>query len=147
MWRLILKVEIKKLHDDAVIPSYQTVEAAGFDFHAIEGLTLEVGQRALVKTGLSMALPFGYELQIRPRSGLAYKHGITVLNSPGTVDSDYRGELMVLLINHGEKAFVIEKNERIAQGVIQAVTQARFSIVDTLSETDRGAGGFGSTGV
>ena len=93
-----------------------------------------------------MALEMGYELQIRPRSGLAFKHGITVLNTPGTVDSDYRGEIMVLLINHGEEAFMIKKGERIAQGVVQAVIQASFDEVDELNETVRGAGGFGSTG-
>ena len=141
-----MKIEIKKLNPKAHIPAYQTEEAAGFDLHAIEALTLNAGERALVKTGLSMALPFGYELQIRPRSGLAFKHGITVLNSPGTVDSDYRGEIMVLLINHSNEAFKIEIDERIAQGVVQEVHQASFEIVENLSETSRGSGGFGSTG-
>ena len=141
-----INVQIKKLSSEAVVPVYQSREAAGFDFHAIEDKTLEVGERALIKTGLSMALSFGYELQIRPRSGLAFKHGLTVLNAPGTVDSDYRGEVMVLLINHGHEAYTVAKGERIAQGVIQEVTQAKFSVVDELQETDRGASGFGSTG-
>jgi len=141
-----LKLEIKKLDPRAHIPVYQTAEAAGFDLHAIESLTLAQGERALIKTGLAMALPHGYELQIRPRSGLAYKHGITVLNSPGTVDSDYRGEIMVLLINHAAESFQIQEGERIAQGVVQEVTQASFEVVDELSETQRGSGGFGSTG-
>ena len=141
-----MNLEIKRLDDRAVIPEYQTAEAAGFDLHAIESKALAVGERALIKTGLAMALPHGYELQIRPRSGLAYKHGITVLNSPGTVDSDYRGEIMVLLINHSGESFEIQEGERIAQGVVQAVIQASFNIVENLSETDRGSGGFGSTG-
>ena len=141
-----IDVQVKKLDDSAIIPQYQSVEAAGFDFHAIVDKILQPGERALIKTGLSIALSFGYELQIRPRSGLAFKHGITVLNAPGTVDSDYRGEVMVLLINHGNEPFVISKGERIAQGVIQEVIQAQFSVVDALQETDRGASGFGSTG-
>lgn len=141
-----ISIQIKKLSDDAVVPVYQSKEAAGFDFHSIEDKTLAPGDRALVKTGLSIALSFGYELQIRPRSGLAFKHGVTVLNAPGTVDSDYRGEVMVLLINHGNEAYTVAKGERIAQGVIQEVTQANFSVVDELEETDRGASGFGSTG-
>ena len=141
-----INVQVKKLDDSAMVPEYQSKEAAGFDFHAIEDKTLEPGERALIKTGLSVALSFGYELQIRPRSGLAFKHGITVLNAPGTVDSDYRGEIMVLLINHGNEAFEIAKGERIAQGVIQEVTQAKFSVVEHLDETDRGTSGFGSTG-
>jgi dUTP pyrophosphatase len=141
-----MQIAIKKLHNDAVIPAYQSHEAAGFDLHAVEDHEISPGQRALIKTGLSMALEPGYELQIRPRSGLAFKHGITVLNTPGTVDSDYRGEVMVLLINHGEEGFMIKKGERIAQGVVQAVIQASFREVDDLNETARGAGGFGSTG-
>ncbi len=141
-----MKIAIKKLHPDAHIPAYQSHEAAGFDLHSVEDHEISPGQRALVKTGLAMALEPGYELQIRPRSGLAFKHGITVLNTPGTVDSDYRGEVMVLLINHGSESFMIKKGERIAQGVVQAVIQASFAEVDDLNETARGAGGFGSTG-
>lgn len=141
-----ISVQIKKLHENAFVPAYQSKEAAGFDFHSIEDRTLAAGERALIETGLSMALSFGYELQIRPRSGLAFKHGVTVLNAPGTVDSDYRGEVKVLLINHGSEAFTIAKGDRIAQGVIQEVTQAKFLLVDELEGTDRGAAGFGSTG-
>lgn len=141
-----MKIAIKKLHPDAYIPEYQTKEAAGFDLHSIEDHEIAPSKRALVKTGISIALQSGYELQIRPRSGLAFKHGITVLNSPGTVDSDYRGEIMVLLINHGTESFMIKKGERIAQGVVQAVVQASFEVVENLDETARGSNGFGSTG-
>ncbi len=142
-----MKINVKKLHVDAIVPQYQSHEAAGFDLHAIEECTLQPAQRLLVKTGLSLALPKGYELQIRPRSGLAYKSGITVLNAPGTVDSDYRGEIMVLLINHSHEDFIIRQGDRIAQGIVQAVIQADFALVDSLDETARGTSGFGSTGV
>ncbi|MGM0622953.1 MAG: dUTP diphosphatase [Campylobacterota bacterium] len=141
-----MNMKIKKLHDDAIIPQYQSTEAAGFDLHAIEDVVIAPGQRVLVGSGLAVALEHGYELQIRPRSGLAYKHGITVLNSPGTVDSDYRGEVKVLLINHGQSDFSIQKGERIAQGVIKEVVQATLVQVQSLDATDRGANGFGSTG-
>lgn len=141
-----IKVDIKKLSDNAVVPAYQSKEAAGFDFHATETKTLKPGERALIATGLAMALSFGYELQIRPRSGLAFKHGVTVLNAPGTVDSDYRGEVKVLLINHGSDAFTVNEGERIAQGVIAEVTQATFAVVSELDDTARGEQGFGSTG-
>jgi len=107
---------------------------------------MSLGARALVPTGMAMALPAGYEAQIRPRSGLAYKHGITCLNTPGTIDADYRGEVKVLLINHGDTAFTINRGERIAQMVIAPITQPDFEVVTELSETVRGEGGFGSTG-
>jgi dUTP pyrophosphatase len=139
-------MKIKKLHEDAIIPSYQSEGAAGFDFHAIETLTLQPGQRGLVGTGLAVALDLGYELQVRPRSGLALKHGISLVNTPGTVDSDYRGEIKIILINHGDEPFAIKKGERIAQGVINAVVQAKMEIVEDLDQTQRGASGFGSTG-
>ncbi|MGY3471675.1 dUTP pyrophosphatase [Bradyrhizobium sp. LM6.11] len=109
-------------------------------------MTLAAGQYALVPTGLAIALPAGYEAQVRPRSGLAAKHGVTVLNSPGTIDADYRGEIKVILINHGQAAFVIKRGERIAQMVIAPMVQAALVPVAELSSTDRGAGGFGSTG-
>ncbi len=141
-----ISVQIKKLDDRAIVPQYQSHEASGFDFHALDNVMLEPGERALVPTGLSMALSFGYELQIRPRSGLAFKHGVTVLNAPGTVDSDYRGEVKILLINHGDATFTVNAGERIAQGVIQEVLQAKFIVVDELQDTDRGSCGFGSTG-
>ena len=135
---------------DLDLPFYASAEAAGMDLLAAldadHPLTLEPGATAMVPTGLAMALPPGYEAQVRPRSGLAAKHGITVLNSPGTVDSDYRGEVKVILINHGPDSFIIERGERIAQMVIAPVTQGVWTEVADLNETERGAGGFGSTG-
>lgn len=145
-------VELQQLaHAEGLpLPAYQTADAAGLDLMAAvadsEPMTLAPGQYALVPTGLAIALPSGFEAQVRPRSGLAAKHGITVLNSPGTVDADYRGEIKVILINHGQAPFVIKRGERIAQMVIAAVVQAALVPVATLSATDRGAGGFGSTG-
>lgn len=131
------------------LPQYATALSAGVDLEAAldAPLTLKPGERALVPTGLAMALPQGYEAQIRPRSGLAFKNGVTVLNAPGTIDADYRGEVKVLLINHGQQDFVIERGMRIAQMVIAPFTQVSWGVVDTLDETARGAGGFGSTGV
>ena len=145
-------VELQRLpHAEGLpLPAYQTNDAAGLDLMAAvpenEPLTLAPGQYALVPTGLAIALPPGYEAQVRPRSGLAAKHGVTVLNSPGTIDADYRGEIKVILINHGQTAFVIKRGERIAQMVIAPMVQAALVPVATLSATDRGAGGFGSTG-
>jgi len=132
------------------LPAYETAGAAGMDLRAAvsdaEPVTLAPGKRAMIPTGLTIALPPGYEAQIRPRSGLAAKHGLTCLNSPGTIDADYRGEIKVILINHGEDAFVIKRGERIAQMVIASVIQGKLDVVTTLDETQRGAGGFGSTG-
>lgn len=142
-----MKIQIKKLHQDAYIPKYQTAGAAGFDIHSIEESTIACGESKLIKTGLGMAIEDGYELQIRPRSGLALKNGITVLNTPGTIDSDYRGEIMVLLINHSKQDFIIAKGDRIAQGVISKVYQADFIEVSELDDTQRGSGGFGSSGI
>lgn len=145
-------VELQRLpHADGLaLPAYQSAEAAGLDLMAAvpegEPMTLAPGQYALVPTGLAIALPPGHEAQVRPRSGLAAKHGVTVLNSPGTVDADYRGEIKVIMINHGQAPFVIKRGERIAQMVIAPVVQAALVPVATLSPTDRGAGGFGSTG-
>lgn len=145
-------VELQRLpHAEGLpLPAYQTNDAAGLDLMAAvpenEPLTLAPGQYALVPTGLAIALPPGYEAQVRPRSGLAAKHGVTVLNSPGTIDADYRGEIKVILINHGQTAFVVKRGERIAQMVIAPMVQAALVPVATLSPTDRGAGGFGSTG-
>jgi len=141
-----MHIKIKRLNFDAIIPAYQSEGAAGFDLHAIEDLILKPGQRALVGTGLAIALKKGYELQIRPRSGLALKYGITCLNTPGTIDSDYRGEVKVLLINHGSEDFEIKKGERIAQGVVNQIIQAKLVEVDELDSTERGEHGFGSTG-
>lgn len=133
------------------LPSYETQDAAGMDLRAAvadnEPLILKVGKRALVPTGLVMEIPKGHEGQIRPRSGLAYKNGITCLNTPGTIDADYRGEVMVLLINHGEKTFKIERGMRIAQMIIAPVIQVEISEGSLASETERGSGGFGSTGI
>jgi dUTP pyrophosphatase len=141
-----MKIFVKKLSELAQIPQYQTAESAGFDLHSVEDVVLEAGERKLIGTGLSFEIPKGYEIQIRPRSGLAYKYGISVLNSPGTIDSDYRGEIKVLLINHSDTSFEIKVGDRIAQGVIQEVIQSSFEEVENLSETERGSGGFGSTG-
>ena len=132
------------------LPAYETSGSAGMDLRAAVAdetpLTLEPGARALVPTGLKIALEPGFEAQVRPRSGLALKHGVTCLNSPGTVDSDYRGEVGVILINHGAEPFVVRRGERIAQMVIARHEQAAMVEVETLDETARGAGGFGSTG-
>jgi dUTP pyrophosphatase len=132
------------------LPAYETADAAGMDLRAaVEDaapLTLAPGARAIVPTGLTIAIPPGYEAQVRPRSGLAAKHGITCLNSPGTIDADYRGEVKVILINLGQEPFVIKRGERIAQMIIAPVTRAELKVVTELDETRRGAGGFGSTG-
>jgi len=132
------------------LPSYQTARAAGLDLLAAvpenAPIVLEPGTYVLVPTGLSIALAAGFEAQVRPRSGLAAKHGVTVLNAPGTIDADYRGEVAVLLINHGKGAFTIRRGERIAQMVITPVAQAQLVPVSTLPSTERGTGGFGSTG-
>ena len=136
--------------EDLALPAYETTGSAGMDLRAAvpedAPLTLEPGARALVPTGLKIALEQGYEAQVRPRSGLALKHGLTCLNSPGTIDSDYRGEVGVILINHGQEPFVIRRGERIAQIIIARHEQAEVMEVDGLDDTVRGAGGFGSTG-
>ena len=132
------------------LPAYETAGSAGMDVRAAvpdhEPMVLAPGQRAMVPTGLSVAIPEGYEIQVRPRSGLAAKHGLTCLNTPGTIDSDYRGEIKVILINLGAEPFTIQRGERIAQLVLAPVTRLAWSHVETLGETARGAGGFGSTG-
>ena len=148
----VVKIEIRQLpHGEGLaLPAYQSAHAAGLDLLAAvpEGspLILAPGTHALVPTGLTIALPPGYEAQVRPRSGLAAKHGVTVLNSPGTIDADYRGEIGVLLINHGAKPFPIQRGERIAQMVIASVARAELVAAASLSATERGDGGFGSTG-
>ena len=132
------------------LPAYETLGAAGMDVRAAvpedDPVILAPGMRTMVPTGLSVAIPQGYEIQMRPRSGLAAKHGITCLNSPGTIDSDYRGELKVILINHGDEPFTIARGERIGQMLLAPVTRLVWQQVDSLDETDRGSGGFGSTG-
>ncbi len=145
-----IKVELTA-HEHAVglnLPTYATDQAAGMDLTAAleEAIELAPGERALVPTGISIALPAGYEAQIRPRSGLAIKNGVTVLNTPGTVDADYRGEIGVVLINHGQEDFVIERGMRIAQMVISQHANVEWNVVKELNETERGEGGFGSTG-
>ena len=147
-----IRIDVQQLAHGAglALPAYQTAHAAGLDLLAAvpadAPLILEPGTYALVPTALTIALPDGYEAQVRPRSGLAAKHGVTVLNSPGTIDADYRGEIGVLLINHGATPFTVKRGERIAQMVIAAVARAELVTVAALTETDRGAGGFGSTG-
>jgi len=132
---------------DLDLPKYQTEGSSGLDLRAnvVEAIILAPGDFLVIPVGIHIALPLGYEAQIRPRSGLAAKHGITVLNSPGTIDSDYRGEIKVPLINHGKESFEITRGLRIAQMVIAAVHMAEFTLVDELDDTERGEGGFGST--
>jgi dUTP pyrophosphatase len=135
---------------DLPLPAYETAHAAGMDLRAAvpadEPLVLRPGDRHAVPTGLAMAIPPGFEGQVRPRSGLALRHGVTCLNSPGTIDADYRGEVQVILINHGSEAFTVRRGERIAQLLISPVAQASWREVESLGETQRGQGGFGSTG-
>lgn len=146
-----MKIEFKKLAHagDLPLPSYESEYAAGMDVRAAltEPIILQPGARKLIPTGLKMAIPKGYEVQIRPRSGLAYRNGITMLNTPGTIDADYRGELKVLAVNLGEEAFEITHGDRLAQMIVAPVIQAEVEEVEELSETERGEGGFGSTGV
>lgn len=159
----IVNVGWKKLHSDAIMPTYGSDQAAGADLYAVTypedypspvthsgdlALPIEPGERRLIRTGIAIELPKGTEAQVRPRSGLALKHGITVLNSPGTIDADYRGEICVILFNSSKRTFFVNPGDRIAQLVIAPVLSARFlAIGGVLSETTRGEGGFGSTGV
>ncbi len=146
-----IEVELKPL-DHAVglkLPTYATTHSAGMDLTAAieEAIELDAGERALIPTGLAIALPHGFEAQIRPRSGLAINHGITVLNSPGTIDADYRGEIKVILINHGKEAFTVQRGMRIAQMVVERYTHVNWSVASELeANEERGEGGFGSTG-
>ncbi len=141
-------LQIKKLHPSAIVPKYMTELAAGMDICALldEEIVLKPGERSLVPTGLAFAIPVGYEIQVRPRSGLAIKHGIALVNSPGTIDADYRGEVKIIMINLGQENFIICSGERIAQLVVAPVCQAELIEVAELDETERGAGGFGHTG-
>ena len=145
----MIQIQLKRLpHGEGLpLPAYATEHAAGMDVVAAEDLTLAPGARHAVATGFAIAIPEGHEVQVRPRSGLALKHGITCLNTPGTIDADYRGEVKVILANLGSDPFDIRRGDRIAQLVPAAVTQARFAEVSELDDTARGAGGFGSTGV
>ena len=140
---------ISTIKPEIPLPAYATEGAAGFDLRAdiADNVIIESGRRSLISTGLTMAVPAGFELQIRPRSGLAAKFGVTVLNTPGTVDSDYRGEVMVILANFGDQPFQVSRGDRIAQAVLARTAKAEIMEVDTLDATERGAGGFGSTGV
>ena len=145
-------IKIRRLypeHDsDMPLPRYMTPQSSGMDLHAAikENQVIHVGSMVVVPTGLAIALPTGFEAQIRPRSGLAFKHGIGIINSPGTIDADYRGEIKIALINLGEKPYTIRRGDRIAQMVIQKVYQVQLEVVDALKETDRNEGGFGHTG-
>ncbi|WP_265821532.1 dUTP diphosphatase [Geovibrio ferrireducens] len=142
-----ITVRIISEHGEEFVPAYQTEGAAGMDIRAGESGEIEAGAFKLVKTGLRMAIPAGYEAQIRPRSGLALKQGVTVLNSPGTIDSDYRGEVGIILINHSRNTFRYEKGDRIAQAVFAKVTRVSIQSADTLDDTERSSGGFGHSGV
>jgi len=142
------EIQIKKLHPNASIPRYMTDLAAGMDIQALldAPLLLQPGERCLVPTGLAMAIPVGFEVQVRPRSGLAIKHGIALVNSPGTIDADYRGEIRIILINLGTESFTIHPGDRIAQLVVAPVCQAGMKVVAELPGSERGSGGFGHTG-
>lgn len=142
-----MTLRFKRIHPDAVLPAYAHPSDAGMDVRSVEELAIAPGKRALVRTGLVMMLPQFYEAQVRPRSGLALKHGITVLNTPGTIDSGYRGEVGVVLINLGQEEFKVAKGDKIAQLVIAPVTQPEIVEAFDVDETDRGEGGFGSTGL
>ena len=142
------KIQIKKLSNEVLTPKYETSGSSGMDIAAYikQDITIEPGEKALIPTGFSLSIPLGYEVQIRPRSGLAAKKGITILNTPGTIDSDYRGEIKVILINLSKDGFSVKSGERIAQMVVCPIKQVVVEEVKELSETNRGIGGFGSTG-
>jgi len=147
----MVKLNVKKLAGSEDLPDlkYMTEHAAGVDLYAAvkEDVVLKHGEHKLIPTGISIAIPLGYEAQVRPRSGLAYKKGVSVVNSPGTIDADYRGEVGVILINHGNDDFVVKRSERIAQMIITPYLKAEIEYLDELPDTERGSGGFGSTGV
>ena len=144
----MIKIQIKKLSNAISIPKYETLGSSGMDIaaHIDNNIIISPGEKALIATGFSIAIPIGYEIQIRPRSSLAAKKSITVLNTPGTIDADYRGEIKIILINLGKEKFIIENGDRIAQMVVCPVVQADLEEVKELSDTERGSGGFGSTG-
>lgn len=139
-------LKVKLIHEDAKLPNRANEGDAGMDLYSIEEIVIPAGKSALIRTGIEMELPRGTEAQVRPRSGLALKHSITVLNSPGTIDEGYRGEVRVILINHGLEDFTVEKHMRIAQMIIAPVLQVKIEQTETLTESDRGRGGFGSSG-
>ncbi|WP_375541543.1 dUTP diphosphatase [Halomicronema sp. CCY15110] len=142
----MMKLKVKRLREEAILPQYAHPGDAGMDLYAIDAMTISPGEVALIKTGLAIELPPGTEAQIRPRSGLALKHAVTVLNTPGTIDEGYRGEIGVILINHGPADFQVSSGMRIAQMVIKPVIYAQVEAIEVLSESSRAEGGFGSTG-
>lgn len=146
MKNIILNIEKLEHFEGLDLPKYQTEHASGFDLLSAEAKVIKSGQRDIVATGLKMEIPIGYEGQVRPRSGLAYKYGIMIPNSPGTIDADYRGEVKVIIYNSGEEDFVINRGDRIAQFVLTPVVKAEFNVALSVDETARGEGGFGSTG-
>ncbi|EEH98425.2 MULTISPECIES: dUTP diphosphatase [Clostridium] len=141
-----LKLKVQKIHNEAIIPNYAHKGDAGLDLYSVEEVKINPSETALIKTGIKIELPPQTEAQVRPRSGLALKHGITVLNTPGTIDEGYRGEVGVVLINHGRETFIVEKGMKIAQMVVKPVWYVEVDEVEELSETERAEGGFGSTG-
>lgn len=142
-----MDVKIKKLSPKAILPKYQSVGASGFDLHSIENVIINPSDIVSIKTGLAFEIKDGYEVQIRPRSGIAVRNGIGILNSPGTIDSDYRGEIMIILFNFSKESFVVNEGDRIAQGVICRIYKANLIFSDTINSTLRNSGGFGSTGL
>lgn len=143
----MINLKIQKLNKDAIVPQYQSSGASGFDLHSIEDVDILSGGFVAVRTGLAFEIPVGYEIQVRPRSGLAFKSGISVLNTPGTIDSDYRGEVMVILFNFSKNIFSIKKGDRIAQAVLSQIFRANMVLSESLDDTERGNNGFGSTGI
>ena len=141
-----MKLKVKKLHPDAIIPSYAHPGDAGLDLFSVEETAIDAGESKLIKTGISLELPAGTEGQVRPRSGLALKHQITLLNSPGTIDEGYRGEVGIIVINHGKEAFAVTKGMKLAQLLVKPVLRVEVEEIEELSDTARGTGGFGSTG-
>ncbi len=141
-----VKIKFQKLHPDAQVPSYAHIGDAGADVYGVAEVTLQPQNRAAIPTGLAVDIPIGYEIQVRPKSGLALKHGLAVLNSPGTIDAGYRGEIQIIMINLGTEAYTFDKGQKIAQLVLKPVIQARY-VEEELENSDRGIGGFGSTGL
>lgn len=142
----MVQLKIKKLASNAIIPKYANPGDAGMDLFSVEKYSIKPGERTLVKTGISVEFPHGYEMQIRPRSGLALKKGISIVNTPGTIDAEYRGEVGIILINHGNEVFEINQGDKIAQAVLNKIEFGEIEEVTELSDTERGSGGFGSTG-
>jgi dUTP pyrophosphatase len=142
----MVQVKIKKIKESAILPKYAHEGDAGVDLYSTEEYALKPGERTLVSTGISIAIPLGYEAQVRPKSGLALKHGISIVNTPGTIDAGYRGEIGVIIINHGQEDYTIEKGKKVAQMVFNKIEAVNFEEVEDLDDTTRGEGGFGSTG-